>query len=237
MPETLRPVEKQRVAEEIATQLRRLILTGHYAIGERLPPERDLAKTLGVNRASLREALKKLEHLGLVKIRQGDGTRVLDFMQTGGIDLVSHLIPLAESGNLAILTDVLEFRQIYGREVARLAAQRATSEHIIRLREVADAAAAPDVAPEELLRLDFEFYVALTQASGNRVFGLLINTTRSAVLASAPFFAQLLAPDVVRKHHRELIKAIETRDADAAARIADQHLSRGRDVLASFAPK
>jgi len=236
MPEPLRPVEKQRVAEEIATQLRRLILTGHYAIGERLPPERDLAKTLGVNRASLREALKKLEHLGLVKIRQGDGTRVLDFMQTGGIDLVSHLIPLAEAGNLAILTDVLEFRQIYGREVARLAAQRATSENLIRLREVADAAAA-DVSPEDMLRLDFEFYVALTQASGNRVFGLLINTTRAAVLTSAPFFAQLLPPESVRRHHRELIKAIETRDSDAAARIADQHLARGRDVLASFAPK
>src|ERR1700691_1034747 len=92
----LKPVEKQRVAEEVAEQLRSLILTGQYPVGSKLPPERELSKKLRVNRASLREALKKLEHLGLVRIRQGDGTRVQDFMETGGIELVQHLLPLSE---------------------------------------------------------------------------------------------------------------------------------------------
>ena len=78
----LKPVEKQRVAEEIAEQLRSLILGGQYPPGSKLPPERELSKRLRVNRASLREALKKLEHLGLVRIRQGDGTRVQNFMET-----------------------------------------------------------------------------------------------------------------------------------------------------------
>ena len=91
----LKPVEKQRVAEEIAEQLRSLILNGQYPPGAKLPPERELSKRLQVNRASLREALKKLEHLGLVRIRQGDGTRVQNFMETGGIELVQHLLPLA----------------------------------------------------------------------------------------------------------------------------------------------
>ena len=68
------------MADEIVEQLRSLILTGQYRPGAKLPPERELARTLGVNRASLREALKKLEHLGLVRIRQGDGTRVENFM-------------------------------------------------------------------------------------------------------------------------------------------------------------
>ena len=226
----LKPIEKQRVAEEIAGQLRSLILTGHYAVGERLPPERDLAKTLGVNRASLREALKKLEHLGLVKIRQGDGTRVLDFMQTGGMDSVSHLIPLAQNGNVDLLTDVIEFRQIYGREVARLAALRATPEALTRLREAAEAAAR-DVSLPELLKLDFEFYVALTAAAKNRVFMLLINTTRAAVLDHAEFFSRFIPPAEVRKHHRDIIKAIEAKDADKAAKAADAYLGRGREAL------
>src|SRR5512147_2291020 len=122
----LKPVEQQRVAEEIVEQLRGLILTGQYPPGSKLPPERQLAAELGVNRASLREALKKLEHLGLVRIRQGDGTRVQNFMETGGLDLMSHLIPLAQGGHVPLLRDVLEFRRIFGREVARLAAARAT---------------------------------------------------------------------------------------------------------------
>src|SRR6202022_27378 len=148
-----RPVGKPRVAEEIVQQLRGLILRGEYAVGDKLPPERKLAEELGVNRASLREAIKSLEHLGLVKTRQGDGTRVLDFMQTAGVELVSHLISGAGAPTVEGPADV-------------------------------------PVDLSELLKLDFEFYVAMTRAAHNRVMQLLINTMRSAVLSYAPFFAQ-----------------------------------------------
>lgn len=230
----LKPIEKQRVAEEIVEQLRDLILTGQYAPGDKLPPERNLAKELGVNRSSLREALKKLEHLGLVKIRQGDGTRVQDFMQTGGIDLVSHLVPLANGGpaNGAILADVLEFRRIYGREVARLAAERADEAAIDKLRELADRADAAKDDAEECLRIDFEFYVALTQAARNRVFGLLINTVRQAVMNYASFFVHFnVSTEAVRRHHRALLRALAKHDADAAVKIADMYLAGGAEHL------
>src|SRR5262245_46133338 len=115
----LRPVGKQRVAEEIVEQLRGLILQGSYIPGQKLPPERRLAEELGVNRASLREAIKSLEQMGLVKTRQGDGTRVLDFMQTAGLELVSHLIGRGDGKpNVEVIADVLEFRRIFGRESA-----------------------------------------------------------------------------------------------------------------------
>ncbi len=228
----LKPIEKQRVAEEIVQQLRRLILTGAYAPNDKLPPERQLAAELGVNRASLREALKKLEHLGLVRIRQGDGTRVQDFMRTGGIDLMSHLIPLAQAGHVELLRDVLEFRRIYGREVARMAAQRADLDDIAQLEAIALEASSATLPPAEVLRLDFEFYVALTQASKNRAFVLLINTVRQAVLSFAPFFAHVHAStDVVRRHHRALIRAIAKHDAAQAAKIADTYLARGAEHL------
>lgn len=136
----LKPVEKQRVAEEIVEQLRSLILTGQYPPGSKLPPERDLSKRLGVNRASLREALKKLEHLGLVRIRQGDGTRVTNFMETGGIELVQHLLPLAGRNHPELIRDMLELRRIFGREIARLAAYRASSDGLARLTALADKA-------------------------------------------------------------------------------------------------
>ena len=228
----LKPIEKQRVAEEIVQQLRSLILTGASAPGDKLPPERQLAAELGVNRASLREALKKLEHLGLVRIRQGDGTRVQDFMQTGGIDLMSHLIPLAQAGHVELLRDVLEFRRIFGREVARMAAQRADGEDVARLDAIAHDADDATLPPAEVLRLDFEFYVALTQASKNRAFSLLINTVRQAVLSFAPFFAHVhTSTDVVRRHHRALIRAISKHDAAQAAKIADTYLARGAEHL------
>jgi GntR family transcriptional regulator, transcriptional repressor for pyruvate dehydrogenase complex len=227
----LKPVEKQRVAEEIAEQLRSLILTGQYPPGSKLPPERELSKRLRVNRASLREALKKLEHLGLVRIRQGDGTRVQNFMETGGIELVQHLLPLG-GGKPELIRDLLEFRRIFGREVARLAASRsgADKDGLAKLRGVADKADRTTNAAE-LFDCDFDFYVALSSLSGNQVMLLLINTVRDGVRGFLPLLANLAGPqDTVRKHHRELIAAIERGDVASAGRIADEYLKMGAEL-------
>jgi GntR family transcriptional repressor for pyruvate dehydrogenase complex len=227
----LKPVEKQRVAEEIAEQLRSLILNGQYPPGSKLPPERELSKRLRVNRASLREALKKLEHLGLVRIRQGDGTRVTNFMETGGIELVQHLLPLG-GGKPELIRDLLEFRRLFGRELARLAAVRSGKDGLGRLRAVADKADQANGAAE-LFDLDFEFYVALAAASGNQVMLLLINTVRDGVRNFMPLLANLAGPqDAVRKHHRDLIAAIEKGDSAGAGKIADEYLKLGAELAA-----
>ena len=232
----LKPVEKQRVAEEITEQLRGLILDGKYPPGSKLPPERELSKRLGVNRASLREALKKLEHLGLVRIRQGDGTRVQNFMETGGIELVQHLLPLA-GGNPELIRDLLEFRRLFGREIAQLVALRAPKEGLARLEALADRADAATTA-QELFELDFDFYVVMASLSGNQVMLLLINTVREGVRSFMPFLANLAAPqDAVRLHHRELLAAFAARDDAAAGRIADDYLRLGAELAARAAGK
>ncbi len=228
----LRPVGKQRVAEEIVEQLRGLILKGAYTPGQKLPPERRLAEELGVNRASLREAIKSLEQMGLVKTRQGDGTRVLDFMQTAGVELVSHLIPNEGKPNMEVLADVLEFRRLFGREVARQSAERATPEEMKKLEALVERAGNPAIDPEELLKLDFEFYVALTQAGKNRVLQLLINTIRTAVVNYSGFFAAFNPPAaVVRKHQKDLLKAIQSRDGEKASQIAEAYLKRSAEQV------
>lgn len=232
----LKPVEKQRVAEEIAEQLRSLILGGQYPPGSKLPPERELSKRLRVNRASLREALKKLEHLGLVRIRQGDGTRVQNFMETGGIELVQHLLPLA-GGKPELIRDLLEFRRIFGRELARLAAARSDKDGLAKLRALADKADTVTGALE-LFELDFDFYVAVAQLSGNQVMLLLINTVRDGVRSFMPFLANLAAPgDNVRKHHRDLIAALEKGDAVTAGRVADDYLRMGAELAGRMSGK
>ena len=179
-----------KVAEDTIGRLRDLVLSGAYAPGDKLPPERQLAAQLGVNRSSLREALKRLEQLGLVRARRGDGTRVLDFMRTAGLELAGHLVL---RGSPDILRDMLELRVIYGREVARMAAERASDEDLAAL-EAITAKVGPSADPAVVLATDFEFYVALTDASKNRVFRLLINSIRSAVTAYSGLLAPLVGP-------------------------------------------
>src|SRR5262245_41458933 len=202
----LKPVEKQSVADEIVDQLRRLILTGVYPPASKLPPERELAKELQVNRASLREALKKLENLGLVTIRQGDGTRVANFFETAGIELVTHLIPLARTNYPGLIREVLEFRWMYARDLARLAAARREPEDMIRLRELAEQAKSDSLSHADVFLLDFEFYMALAIAAKNRVMGLQVNRLREAVKNFAAVLADVIvSPQVAREHHAALL--------------------------------
>jgi DNA-binding FadR family transcriptional regulator len=99
-----------------------------------------------------------------------------------------------------------------------------------RLRALADRADQVTGALE-LFELDFDFYVAIAQLSGNQVMLLLINTVRDGVRSFMPFLANLAAPgDSVRKHHRDLIAAIEKGDAAAAGKIADDYLRLGAEL-------
>jgi DNA-binding FadR family transcriptional regulator len=160
-------------------------------------------------------------------------------METGGIELVQHLLPLAAGGKPELIRDLLEFRRIFGRELARLAAIRgkdgaAATEAFNRLRALADRADQVTGALE-LFELDFDFYVAVAQLSGNQVMLLLINTVRDGVRSFMPFLANLAAPgDSVRKHHRELIAAIEKGDANAAGKVADDYLRLGAELAGRF---
>jgi DNA-binding FadR family transcriptional regulator len=154
-------------------------------------------------------------------------------METGGIELVQHLLPLA-GGKPELIRDLLEFRRIYGREIARLAASRSAADRdgLARLRGLADKADTTNGAAE-LFNLDFDFYVALASLSKNQVMLLLINTVRDGVRSFMPLLANLAGPtDTVRKHHRELIAAIEKGDVANAGRIADEYLRMGAELAA-----
>ena len=137
MPLDLARIEKKAISESVAEQLRLAILRGEVAVGERLPPERELAPSFGTNRNTLREAIRSLEAQGLVVARQGDGVRVTDFREVGELSLLPDLIRVAPADERnAMLDDILRMRRRMAVEIAGLAAERATAEHVERLQEL-----------------------------------------------------------------------------------------------------
>ncbi len=131
------PLQRASAPDQVFERLRASILSGEYRAGERLPTQRALAADLGVNMATVREALKRLEQLRLVKIRHGDATRVLDWRRSGGLEA----LVLAGSGQEAIVGDLFEARRLLLVEAARLAAQRRSEEQADALLELAEAVA------------------------------------------------------------------------------------------------
>src|SRR5690348_16348237 len=140
------------VSDQVFATLLEAVLTGRYAPGEKLPTQRALAAELGVTMGSLREALKRLEQMGLVEVRHGGAVRGRDCREHGGLDVIAHLLFQSGGVGWAVLADVLEARRLMLRELGALAAQRATPAQHARLRELAEAfAAAADAEAAQTL--------------------------------------------------------------------------------------
>src|SRR3954464_15314331 len=86
------PVERSNVPEQVFRQLVAAVMDGRYEAGDRLPPQRTLAQDLGVNMASLREGIKRLEELRLVDVKHGDGMRVQDWKISSGLEVLAYAV-------------------------------------------------------------------------------------------------------------------------------------------------
>src|SRR4051812_17113251 len=135
------------VAGRVFAQLSEEILSGRYSAGEKLPTQRKLATELGVTMTALREALKRLEQLGLVEVRHGDAMRVTDWRARGGLDVIAHVLFAAGGLDRATLADVMEARRPMLAEAARLAAERRGAQQGGRVGGVGRRPGPPPHAP------------------------------------------------------------------------------------------
>jgi GntR family transcriptional repressor for pyruvate dehydrogenase complex len=183
----LEPIHRETVMSMVVRRIEQLVRSGDLKAGDRLPPEPDLAQMLRVSRGSLREALKGLMYLGLIKSRAGDGTyiqsslsRVLDqhFQWMILLDEVKHL-------------EIYELRKIIEPDAAALAAKRATRADIECLEAALDGLAEGRGNPELFHAFDIQFHDAFAQASGNAAIQttmrMLYHATSEARKVVLPF--------------------------------------------------
>jgi len=208
-------IRRSLVSDQVFRLLAEDVLCDRYAPGEKLPTQRRLAADLGVNMASVREAVKRLEQLGLVQVRHGDAMRVRDWRADGGLDVVAHVLFRAGGLDRPTLEALLEARRLMLREAACLAAER--REDASRLVELAERMAAGG-SPEEAQQIDFAFFSELVEAAQNVVFVLILNSIRKLYFDRAELFQPLvedrdeLAPLYVRA-----AAAVAAREPGAAA--------------------
>lgn len=203
------------VSEHVFGTLLEALLSGRYAPGEKLPRQRELAADMGVTLSSLREALKRLEQMGLLDVRHGDATRVNDWRQHGGLDVLTHLLFRGGGVDFGVLLDILEARSLMLRELAGLAAERATPADGERLRELAeDFAAAPDAVAAA--HVDFAFFTAVADVAGNLVFILILNAIRGIYFDHLGAVPVTAVPEELVPLYGRIADAIGAQDADAA---------------------
>jgi GntR family transcriptional repressor for pyruvate dehydrogenase complex len=206
------------VSDDVFRRLTEDILSGVYEPGEKLPTQRALAAEFGVNMAGIREAIKRLEQLHLIEVRHGDAMRVADWRTAGGLDVLAHLLFRAGGLERGTLAALMEARALMLGESARLAAERRGGQSAKRLTETADRIARAQERSEAQL-LDWAFMAEIVDAAGNLVLGLVMNTIRQIYFARVDLFAAVMDDHAeLAPLYIEAARAIEQKDADAAAR-------------------
>jgi len=220
----LRPLARPRLYEQVAQQILDWVRESGLRAGDRLPPERELASRLGVSRATVSQALVAMEVVGVVAVRHGDGTVLVD--SAGTSKVVDALRRHTQQ-----LPDIIEAREALEAKLAALAAVRRTEEDLARIDHALEAMAADIDSGGRGVEGDELFHAAVTVAGHSglleRLMGEISDLVRETRIES---LSQPSRPVESLEGHRRIAAAIRDQDAAAAAAAMREHVERVSDV-------
>jgi GntR family transcriptional repressor for pyruvate dehydrogenase complex len=202
-------------AGEVVVRLRDMIHRGEISAGDRLPPERDLAKMLGVSRPTLRAGIRSLSTVGILQSRQGAGTFVSETTESPTLD--SSPLRMLSALHGFTSAEMFEARLALEMSIASLAAERATSEQIALMAEEISGMYASLADPEQYLVHDMQFHKTVAAASGNRILTALRNMV-AAVLYDSHSKIVKRARDLKQsaEQYHNIYRAMREHDPEAA---------------------
>lgn len=225
-----RPVRRLRAHEEVLARIEEQITAGRLRPGDRLPGERQLAESLGVSRASVREALRVLEAMGVLVSSTGRGPDAGAVLAGRPAEALGDVLRLHVGLAHFSMRDIVETRRVIETWAARSAAEHAAPEHLARLRDAVGRMSAPDLTPDQFNAADTDFHLVLAEASGNTVVATLMHGLRDAVGRHAVEAVERLGwPEsaaALREDHDRILAAVEAGRPDAAAEAVHDHLRR-----------
>jgi GntR family transcriptional repressor for pyruvate dehydrogenase complex len=220
---------RRSLSDEVFERLRDEILRGERVPGSLLPGERALGRALGVNRGAVREALRRLEQARLVVVRQGGSSRVLDYRESGGLELLGALVVGADGRfSPQRVRAVLELRSALGADVARLGALRGGSGLVDRLEVEVRAMRRIGAQPARLQDPATRFWAALVDGADNVAYRLAFNALNGATETCRVALVGPLAEELSDlAGYEAILGAIRCGDAAAAEASARALLRRG----------
>lgn len=226
-------VTRTTLTADISRKLVAHLIRGDWAEGERIPPERELCLQLGVGRASLREALKALEIMGMIEIRLGDGTYVCSRSEFLSRPLLWAITGSAQTDS----QELVEARKLIEVELAGLAAERATSEDVSAISGYLDAMGAAIESQKSFQESDVNFHLAIGRAAHNRI---LLNALQLIRNLMQQWISSVLSipgsGSAALEQHQRILAAIQAKDKTSARAAMQEHLEAMAVYLAGLPP-
>ena len=215
------PVVKQSLPDKLARQIRGTIQSGNYRRGDRLPPIVEMAKRFEVGQPSIREALKKLEAMGVVQIRHGSGV----FVTRSEEVLVLASPDYAGTVTKKLLLDLIRARIPIEIQSVADCVKNATPEQVKELKRIL-ASAGKHLGDDEVLNtVNMEFHGKIAEASGNSVTAQLLAVLHEIFTDEQRLILGIFGSrEDDHKDHVQILKAIEKRDESLAVERMRSHL-------------
>lgn len=235
MKDSFQPVSKQRLSDGLARRVNRLIQDGDFVPGDRLPSIAEMASRFGVGHATLREALKKLETIGIVSIEHGSGIYV---MQNADTLMISN--PIVDGApSKELLLDLIEARLTIEPKTAALAAKHATEDDAEQMRGVLLEEAELNSGGDEVRKpTKMAFHRQVAEASGNSVLSQILEVISNLFQREQEIVLNIYSSqrnDLAE--HQLILRAIEAKDHELAAREMRAHLEGVREILLQWNPE
>ena len=228
------PIQSVKVFEQVAVQIERRILDGELRSGDRLPTERDLAEQFHVSRTAVREAMKILAQKGLVDMRPGRGTIVIDGAHEAMQDSIGLVMKL-RLGEVGGSENLVEVRTILETEIAALAAARATEKEIVAMREAIQTMDENLDNADAFIAADNRFHEALAQATQNALIVMLIKSIVNLLSEQRKQVFQVEGgPQRGQIHHKRILDNVIRREPEAARAAMRSHLQQVREDVSGY---
>lgn len=227
------PVSRSSLSESVYRQLSDKILRGELPAGEVLPAERELSEALGVNRGAVREAIKRLQQAGLVAVRQGGNSLVLDYLAEGGLELLPNLLLHADGRvNGTVVRSIMAMRSSLAPDIAAAAARKGGK----RLADELDALLAQMDGGKAGLRTlqtaAHAYWKLLVERGGNIAYRLAFNSMSKTYLQVQDALAQVLEAEFRDyENFAAIATAVHQGDPEAARSAGLRHVEIGRRAL------
>lgn len=226
-----KPLESVRLSDAAVDQILQAIANGQLKVGDKIPSERELMRQLNVGRASVREALRKLETMGVVDVRPGQGSVIVNTLTHAP---ASQLWKTWVSAHREEVFQLLEVREALETKAAALAARHASAEDIEALRSAVDQqqATIPDGNAASRAEADIAFHTALARASRNQFLLALAESLMYALHESrVSTYAHTGRAQLSLVEHTAIVDAVADGNVERAMRATAAHIASTRDFL------
>ncbi len=219
-------ISRTNLNQQVASKILSRILSGTLAPGDKLPPERELSEQFHINRNTLREALRQIENLGLLNVRQGDGIYVKDYRGCGNLELIKHMLYSDLPSRQKTIESILEIRGILIPEIAAKAALMISKEELREIKEtIGDKS-------KSTLEKDLQIHHIIAKCSDNVFYIFILNFFNQIFRdLGAVYFQSEKNRKVSETFHRDILDAFTEADPEKAEEVMSRVLDYAEEQM------